>query len=839
MNTNTEINNVGTETHIRDVIGFKIEQNDTSIEKIKVPMIQRDYVQGLKENESKLDRFLNALFEAIKGTKQLSLDFVYGNITEDGTFEPIDGQQRLTTLALLNFYLLCKKESVDEIIKKNTFNHFTYATRQSAKNFCELLSKKEFIEYFKREITTNSAPRPSKIIEDYPKYFKEYDEDITILSMLGTLDKIHEKFNDENLSSENITKITFHILPMNNFNLSDDLYIKMNGRGKQLSNFDNFKADYFKWLKENPELVPDDTDIENLKIKFNTVYLDIFWDFAFDENGGETPKSEKLFFRFINRFVVGKYLLLWDDNNECEKLREKLATYLGCANDPKVDNFVDDFIDKIKSCFFDDKNKIEKDEAQYNDFQVYEFILCDNNMGLINILNNLCKLKNEPTNFKDGLGKILKPTWEEKIFPVFAEFEYKHLCIYNTIMSLLETNLSFEYIKKEITHLSRLVCNIAEQYQFVQGINRKTYKYVASRFKFIEGITDENADIYSLFLDNNQTDKEEEGERNLKIITQDEVKKCRYICEKGDLESVFIELEKLPKFKGVIGFSFEDNEEPAYLNPLQNKLECISKNLDLFTRALISQIENSCNLRNDKYDQDGTLQELVSRKHIREVAYEIVKADDLDKSIIEKHIRKHSKITPIDNYNNFSLIVNHEALYKTEEYKKARIYDYAKQKFGWWIYPKQTQEQRSYCPIKAAIRNIFKTVKERANIEDYDACVRSALNYKEPVWYNDNYINGNEVYFYCNDDPNGKKVTYSLYNEIFEYKGSNGSDIEKITYENLIKYFETVEKELEKFPSSPESFSAKLKEKIKDIIRDLKNGQNACSDEKKSIDATL
>jgi len=38
---------------------------------------------------------------------------------------------------------------------------------------------------------------------------------------------------------------------MESFNLSDDLYIKMNGRGKQLSSFDNFKAEYFKWLKEN------------------------------------------------------------------------------------------------------------------------------------------------------------------------------------------------------------------------------------------------------------------------------------------------------------------------------------------------------------------------------------------------------------------------------------------------------------------------------------------------------------------------------------------------------------------------------------------------------------
>lgn len=539
---------VGIKTNIRDIFSSEFEQDNKSIKisKIKVPMIQRDYVQGLKENESKLDRFLNALFKAIKDTEKLSLDFIYGNITEDGTFEPIDGQQRLTTLALLNFYLLCRKGCGEE--NTFTFKRFTYATRQSAKNFCELLGGGDFIKYFKRRITTDSDSCPSEIIKDYPKYFEEYDEDITILSMLGTLDKIHEKFKNEKISDENIKDITFHILTMNNFNLSDDLYIKMNGRGKQLSPFDNFKADYFKWLKGKYA----EAEIDDLKRKFNTDYLDIFWDFAINEEGSEIPCPEKLFFRFINRFVVGKYLLLWDDDNsKRKKLREKLATYLGCENDPKVD----DFIDKIKSCFFDTddkKVKIETDSMQYNDSRVYEFILHDNNVGLINILNNLCKLKNE-TNFKDYLNDILKPKWEEKDFSVFAEFEYKHLCIYNTIMSLLETNLSFEYIKKEITHLSRLVCNIAEQYAlFAKG--RNVYKPVAERFAFINT---ENEDIYASFIEHNK----EKKDTNIGIITQDEVKKCKYILSDVQLESKFREIEGLKYLKGAIGFLIDHDKD--------------------------------------------------------------------------------------------------------------------------------------------------------------------------------------------------------------------------------------------------------------------------------------
>ena len=87
---------------------------------------------------------------------------------------------------------------------------------------------------------------------------------------------------------------------MENFSLSDDLYIKMNGRGKQLSNFDNFKADYFKWLEENI------LNAEDIKIKFNTHYIDIFWDFAVENNKDKLPDPESLFFRFINRFIIAK-----------------------------------------------------------------------------------------------------------------------------------------------------------------------------------------------------------------------------------------------------------------------------------------------------------------------------------------------------------------------------------------------------------------------------------------------------------------------------------------------------------------------------------------------------
>ena len=46
------------------------------------------------------------------------------------------------------------------------------------------------------------------------------------------------------LTSEEQPAITFQLLDLKNFGLSDDLYIKMNARGKPLTPFETFKARY-------------------------------------------------------------------------------------------------------------------------------------------------------------------------------------------------------------------------------------------------------------------------------------------------------------------------------------------------------------------------------------------------------------------------------------------------------------------------------------------------------------------------------------------------------------------------------------------------------------------
>jgi hypothetical protein len=88
--------------------------------RIRVPMIQRDYAQGRLTETEVREEFLNALEAALKKPADdpmlpLNLDFIYGSVEGDDEtrFLPLDGQQRLTTLFLLHWYLAWRDEQWD------------------------------------------------------------------------------------------------------------------------------------------------------------------------------------------------------------------------------------------------------------------------------------------------------------------------------------------------------------------------------------------------------------------------------------------------------------------------------------------------------------------------------------------------------------------------------------------------------------------------------------------------------------------------------------------------------------------------------------------------------
>src|SRR5437868_693729 len=95
-------------SRVTSFVGLFGSESDTNsnVARIEIPLIQRDYAQGRTDERVSLirERFLDALHDAVTGSEPLGLDFVYGEV-RTGTLQPLDGQQRMTTLFLLHWYL--------------------------------------------------------------------------------------------------------------------------------------------------------------------------------------------------------------------------------------------------------------------------------------------------------------------------------------------------------------------------------------------------------------------------------------------------------------------------------------------------------------------------------------------------------------------------------------------------------------------------------------------------------------------------------------------------------------------------------------------------------------
>ena len=328
----------------RNLIGSEIpiDNNILKISNIIIPRIQRDYAQGrigLFEKRVR-DRFLEALYNAIANKQAVTLDFTYGDVEND-KLTLLDGQQRFTTLFLLHWYA-AKKDKIDE--KEYEFlKNFSYETRFSSRDFCRSLIEKEI------EFDMNKSL--SDEIIDQAWYSYDWKNDPTVQSMLIMIDAINERFrNLENLwqylVEDNI--ISFYFLPLVKMGLSDELYIKMNSRGKPLTDFEHFKAEFLEMIKEQDEKL-----YKNFSRK-----IDIDWtDMLFPYRGENQIIDDEFmrYFKFVSHvlcyqknmpieydeFILAKQLYSKDNENSLDNLRF-LESAFDCWCGIDIKKFFDD-----------------------------------------------------------------------------------------------------------------------------------------------------------------------------------------------------------------------------------------------------------------------------------------------------------------------------------------------------------------------------------------------------------------------------------------------------------------------------------------------------------------
>lgn len=293
---------------------------------IYVPEFQRNYLQGDDSNESikyKRDRLLDDIFNCIESqSKSINLGFIYGRVEESykgKLFYPYDGQQRLTTLYFLYLLIYFKFKKYDEIgsIKEK----LSYQTRISTNRFIEsflswILDSKEKDNIYNDFWNKDGKDLKGFIMSQDWFMMTEWNYDVSIINMLSIIVEISGRIKDLGdktgivnfIDKDENNPFQFDFIYVDDISKSDDLYIKINARGKALSPFENLKSDIDEyWNNED-------------KTKLDAEWTEYVWN-QLDVNDKNKEKSfDNSFYNLLSNIFYLQYLVGLDQNNINDKI---------------------------------------------------------------------------------------------------------------------------------------------------------------------------------------------------------------------------------------------------------------------------------------------------------------------------------------------------------------------------------------------------------------------------------------------------------------------------------------------------------------------------------------
>lgn len=500
-----------------------------NINRIVVPKIQRSYAQGRKGESYIRNTFLNDIFAHLVADKDMDLNFIYGAVRKmesSMVFELIDGQQRMTTLFLLHWYIANRElehDSEEYLDICGKLAKFTYETRVTSTDFCQMLAS------YRGEL---SSIYPSKTLKLSKWYFKAYDKDATVECMLNMLDAIHEKYeaelekNPEISLFSSLNKLQFQVLSLGEFGLTEELYIKMNSRGLPLSSFDNFKAEltgYLRGTAIGKEQVPLTNSYTGSMVPFyvdfstnlDTNWINVFW-------SKEEPEFDAKYFKFFHMYLGLKYLL------------EPLNTSSDLNKDAVVKFFIteDNYSEKYKG-FSLYKSTFEAHPEYFK--------------GISKVLTTF------GNKYKTEIIPNVNPTWERNK-PIETFF---NKTTQNVNLAFFATTEFIEAYKN--FDLATYKCWMRVAWNIIENSETDNNTNVASVARNLSSIIRYTASCDGFgFYEALELYGEEDNARLASAAIKEEVVKAKRIAEDAEWEELFISAEKHPFMKGTTSFYYTD-----------------------------------------------------------------------------------------------------------------------------------------------------------------------------------------------------------------------------------------------------------------------------------------
>lgn len=128
----------------------------------------------------------------------------------------------------------------------------------------------------------------------------EWINDPTVRGMLTMLDEIQKRFADIDDLWNKLDKINFYFRDIEEMELTDDIYIKMNSRGKPLTDFEHFKAELLKIIRSENN---DEAASKRIGLKIDREWTDLLWVYRDEYNLVDN--------RFLNFFRIISLILIY------------------------------------------------------------------------------------------------------------------------------------------------------------------------------------------------------------------------------------------------------------------------------------------------------------------------------------------------------------------------------------------------------------------------------------------------------------------------------------------------------------------------------------------------
>ena len=584
---------------ILDIINSKIEKDNTKNKlvltnfwkifednktKILIPIIQRNYVQGNNENIRK--KLIKDIFEAIKSEeKTVNLDIIYG-IKDNSNFIPIDGQQRLTTLFLLYWYVFVIEDRYDLLEKID----ISYENRASSKEFFELLKNKNKIQ---KILSSKEESISQKIRSSTDFYASKWNKDITIKSALNMLDEIEKSYKEYNctyvsniLIDSTKDKIFFRCKFLGVEDNSDaELYIKMNSRGKKLSEYEILKSQ----LENIAFNFKEDIDYMKLCSNFDNKWADIFL-----KNANLSKEKNK-------QDSNNQYTFLAKVENDYYKFLKIFITYYFIENALKIEEQESKEVKEFKKA-------LEKELTIKFDTEGIYKINLDFYKRLENVMNNIQFLYlNTPYENCNNIVEImdLEKLWNTNI----EKDDLRERLYFYSIIKYLERNQSVEELIKNYNFFEnwiRVTRNYINSNYHIQIADRSKNKADSIYFNIIKNIQylSKKLEEYPNIIEYFANDDENKNELDLsdveidsgkKIWLKTEIIKSKYMCNNPEQwTELIIEADKDEYFKGINYFLFEFIEN-------ENDIENFRKYQKVIKEIFKSGIKNDKKYETNKY----------------------------------------------------------------------------------------------------------------------------------------------------------------------------------------------------------------------------------------------